>query len=378
MPQTHRATTPPLADVLNKADIFVCGLRQDVDLLAALKKRFGARIAVFTNASACVSDALEYLPKLLIFDLASPEPAFLRQLSRLKTQTSAQDVRVLVRTQHYTDADIGSLLRRGVDSFLLSLSSAAHVVGRAQDLIAGVDDVRGVGSANKLLVDRVSKFVFGGEALVTPPEMRERFERVYGVRLDLFSRDDPATASVFGVLPIDNERFAVYGFSADGPSLWAAPQVLRAHGFVHSGGYDRGDPSETVRMLQSQMGPFLSKKQSLSLVYGVASRKLRRLFVIAAGDLSLWYRPEAGAAWSGVPTHVVPLRSGSTLDYTPISLSLGSGAGLFMSDAAANLSRRLNQASEVKEIEALGEALVKNGSRCVLSLQWHETDLAIR
>lgn len=377
MPQIKRAPTLPLADVSNKTDIYVCAVRQDVDLLEGLKKRFGARIAVFTEVSACVSEALEYRPKLLIFDLTSPEPGLFRQFSRLKTQASAQEVRVLVRTQHYTDAVIGSLLRRGVDSFLLSLSSASHVVGRAHDLIAGVDDVRGVGSANKPLVDRVSKFVSGGEALVTPPEMRERFETVYGVRLDLFSRDDPATASLFGVLPIDHERFAVYGFSADGPSLWAAPQVLRAHGFVHSGGFDRGDPSETVRMLQNQMGPFLSQKQSLSLVYGVASKKLRRLFVIGAGDLSLWYRPEAGAAWSGMPTHVVPLRSGSALDYSPISLSLRSGGGLFMSDAPADLSRRLNQASDAEEIEALGEAMIKNGSRCVLSLQRPEKVLAI-
>ncbi|MFT3997381.1 MAG: hypothetical protein QM667_08235 [Asticcacaulis sp.] len=348
--------------------------RPDAGLVSALKKTYGGRLSVFDSLSECVSEALEFLPAALMLDVSYPDTALYRQVGRLKAQPSARDVRMLLRAEHLMDEDLASLLERGLDSFLLSMSPPSQVIGRLDSLMSGMIDPRSVGAGNTGLLERLSENVAGGETLVPSPEMLARFQAAYGVRIALTTGYARPAASLCGVLPLDGDRFIVYGLSVDGPSLMAAPQVVRAHGLLHSGGYDRGNPFDAVRMLQQQMPAFLHARQGLSFVYGLVSHKAQGFFGIGAGAVSLWLRENANAEWREVQTHASPIRAEDSLDYMPLRLELGTGAGLFLSEAVgvppADMARRLDQCRDAEGDAALGAELTRLGGQSILKLHW--------
>jgi phosphoserine phosphatase RsbU/P len=314
-----------------RAVIYVYGqteVKQDIhnDLLAT----YGAkRLRFFSHLDECCTEALDFAPKLIIFDVKTSSEALLRQLLRLKSARCLAHTALMVRCAYMSEQELGTLMHQGASEVQLAQAPKKRFLKSVSILMKGERDDKGLNLGNQALARTLEQRLPGLEGVKATPEVLSHFAHYYSLDLSTYVAS-PGTMSgdLSGVLPIDKHRFAVYCTDFCGHGLKAAHHTLRLMGLLHSDGFDRSDPGCTLSWLNERLKALLPLEHYAAMFYGVIDMQAQNLNYACASILPQLYRPAKYARWQSLCGSGLPLGFMSDVAFDVYSVEFARGAAL--------------------------------------------------
>ncbi|CAL4869679.1 Phosphoserine phosphatase RsbU (plasmid) [Asticcacaulis sp. MM231] len=159
--------------------------------------------------------------------------------------------------------------------------------------------------------------------------------RHYGLSIEsVFLSDPPIGGDLWGLLPIDEGRLAIFCVDVCGHGPEVAPHTRYVYDLLHSGAVDIADPAEVLHLLNLRLHGFLPRGRFVAIWYSVIDVDKNTLSWSASTFMPQLYRAGGASGFAFLPGEGFPLGFRSESDYVVHQRPFFSGATLVLySDA---------------------------------------------
>ena len=260
-----------------------------------LTETFGHRdVRLFTTLREAVSEALDALPRLLIFDVNTIESDLLIQLGRLRSDPEAAAMKVFVRAQHLDEASLVALYEREVDDVALGLISDDKFMARVEDLLERTGPASCTAPVS-VLRDKVEARLAPQIAGASFVDLRNRIARHYGLALRLAMPPSVwPSEPALGLVPTGDTTVCLYFAQFYGNRLAAEANTRRLHSLMRGLDLARLDPAATLDALQGQFEGLMNHGSLANVACAMIDTQAASLIIAGATGIAALHKTGPG------------------------------------------------------------------------------------
>ncbi len=317
------------------AKIYVlCEIKGADSIVTDLGDRFGhACLRQFDDFDALVTEAMDFRPQAIVCDVDGISKRLLVNIRRLRNDGESAGIAIVCRTNTLTPHDMGQLLSAGASGVFLSDVPGAEFIGRLTQFMEG-------GDAQELPRSRMFDELWAAQiaqnrALMPSATQVERVCKLYGLDIDVvFEPYQDIGGDMWGLIPVDENRLAVFIADFCGHGWRVAPHAIRMNDFLHATDIDLADPARMLSWLNQRLKALLPRGQFAAMVYGVIDIRHDRFCYGCASWMPFAVQKDGQAGWTLHEGRGVPLGSFADITYEVETIDFGPGGGLVLySDA---------------------------------------------
>lgn len=278
-------------------------------LLAALLRKQGFQNLLQVHTGGEVLEQLDrFRPDLLLLDMQMPDISGLDVCRQMRAREQFVDVPVLIQTATVDRNEMGRLFEAGVSDFLSKPINPAELIARVllhlerRVLLGEMRDYR----------ERISRELDAArrlqcELLPSSATLQE-VACAGGVRIASYHRSSSEIGGdIWGLLPIDRQKFAVFLADFTGHGINAALNTFRLHALIHEHKPLHDDPVRLLSTLNDGMAELLPVGQFATFFYVVVDNRAEELRFASAGAPPAIIKPGLQEHGSLVSTAGTPL-----------------------------------------------------------------------
>ena len=301
---------------------------------------------------------------LIILDIMMPEMDGLEMLARLRAQPQYAALPVLVQTALGADEERAAVFKAGATDLVTKPLNSQEFLARVR-----------IHLENRVLLRRLQDFqarvsadlelaVQTQAGLLPTDEAVENMEVRYDVRLDAHAESSTELGGdIWGVFPLDENRFCLYSADFSGHGVNAALNTVRLHTLIEQGLPGLPSPGAGLSALSAKLANLLPVEQYATMFLGIVDLAAGRLTYATGGAPS----PILGVAGSGDPRFLdgggLPLGIVTDWTYEDREVDFPPGSFLFLySDALFESPTVAGAALEEEGVMALVGAVLDNPS----------------
>jgi phosphoserine phosphatase RsbU/P len=300
-------------------------------LATILKKHQFANVRAADGGVAALELIDSFHPDLLLLDMQMPDLSGLEVCERIRRRPDLVDLPILVQTATVNRKEMGTLFMAGASDFLSKPINPAELMSRVavhlerRNLLRELREYRGRTSQELEAARRMQ-----AELLPTPYQ-QQQLANTAGLRIGAFAQSSSEIGGdIWGLLPINQQAFAIFLADFAGHGVNAALNTFRLHALIHEYRSLHDDPAALVTMLNERLSRLLKPGQFATFLYLVIDHGSDRLRFVSAGAPP----PIVTAGLRALPTIVeasgVPLGVSRGAQYETCETSFGPDAMLLL------------------------------------------------
>ncbi|MDC7685261.1 hypothetical protein PQU92_18410 [Asticcacaulis sp. BYS171W] len=230
---------------------------------------------VFNTLNECMLEAMDLPPKVLVFDVNSITPILCAHIQRLRANDETLNTAVVVRSAQIEE-------RQLLDLLALDVNHIGLAQGRDR---ATLDEIAALLRVSKRYC-HVSPAVANLRAkvrdrLTTPPafsmseSLLRKCEMHYEFQVEAHIASVDRGVPVWGYVPIDDDKIAIFAAFAAGNVLAARKQCQRVQSILTESTFNTASPLAAIDHLRTTIAAFGSGNNPLDIAYIVLDRSTR-------------------------------------------------------------------------------------------------------
>ncbi len=326
-----------------------------------LRKHGFINVRLAVDGSDALTQIEKEAPDLLLLDIVMPGLDGLEVCARLRGDARFADLPILFQTGLDNAADRAKAFKCGATDLVSKPINAAELVARAtlhlerRRLIADLSRYR-LRTEEELSVAQEMQ-----QALLPSADLLASMFARYGI--DVAGRITPCSeigGDLWGLVPIDDVRFAVYALDFSGHGVGAALNTFRTHALIADLRDLAASPSEFLSALNKRLSSVLTPGQFATMFYGVVNTEDGQIAYAAAGTPAPVLAGGSGSSASLLDGRGLPLGIAEDMDYPQRLAALPPGASiLLVSDGLLNQGSAPGAGYSDEELCALAERCVR-------------------
>lgn len=287
----QRSLTEAATRVRTTKSIFVSRiLVVDDDPLACrllgtiLKKHQFANISFAEGGISALEQVDSFKPDLMLLDMQMPDLSGLEVCEQIRRRPELVDLPILMQTATVDRKEMGTLFMAGASDFLSKPINPAELISRVavhlerRTLMRELRDYRGRTSHELLAAQRMQA------ELLPAPFLQQELAEASGLRIGAFAQPSSEIGGdLWGLLPINDGRFAIFIADFAGHGVTAALNTFRLHALIHEYKSLHDDPVGLVTVLNERLTRLLQPGQFATFLHVVVDHKADRLRFVSAG-----------------------------------------------------------------------------------------------
>ena len=318
-----------------------------------LKKAGFTNITMAHDGKAGLALIEKKRPDIVLLDLDMPVISGVEVLETLRNSPETANLPIIVETSYDTPGERNSAFAAGATDLVTKPINGDELIARIR-----------IHLENRLLVakllterDRVASELAQAremqERLLPQPKFLAKITGDYDIRIhDHFETSSELGGDIWGVLPIDKDRLAVFLCDFTGHGAGAALNTFRMHSILHNMELSNISPSDCLEALNNRLIEALPRDQFATMVYGIVNFAEHTFeFAGAAAPRPLIKTP-TDEDYRELNTRGLPLGISEDTKYMTQKESFPPGSELFLySDALTETSDEHGDFLSISDIE---------------------------
>ena len=340
MPKHSASVIPSLRSLeaaQREARVFYwCADKNQCDLSRVMEEHLGkGAFLKFDDLALMMVEAMDHAPELVIIDCLALDSWHLNEISRLRMDRATQDIPILLRVKHLTHAVVSQCMYHGASDIISRDCLMAQTLLHIETLLQSHGHALHISRAlpRPILLGGQSEVASAG--LIPSQSQVKALGQIYGLDIDSrFIPCDLQGGDLWGMMPIDDQRLAVYCADFCGHGAHIAPHTQRLCGLLASDGFDKSEPSEVLSYLNKRLRVMLSQGQFCALFYGVIDLSQDKLRFSCASIPAQLFKSSCEDVYKPIESRGLPLGFVQEAEFDTVEIEFAPGAGLLLySDA---------------------------------------------
>jgi phosphoserine phosphatase RsbU/P len=254
-------------------------------LVGILQKQNFSNLQVAEGGVAALELLHSFRPDLVLLDMQMPDIGGLEVCRAARAHPDSVDIPILVQTATVNRREMGNLFAAGASDFLSKPINPSELIARVivhlerRELLQELREYR-ERTSHELDAARRMQL-----ELLPSPEVQQALASSTGLRLASFSRSSSEIGGdLWGLLPIDEQRFGVFVADFTGHGVTAALNTFRLHALIHEYRPLHQDPARLLSVLNERLTHLLPRGQFATFLYAVVDHAAGTLRIASAGS----------------------------------------------------------------------------------------------
>lgn len=240
-------------------------------LLTGLVRSFGvANVIEAVDGADCLEKLAELTPDLVITDIHMPEMDGIELCRRIRESASYADIPILVQTAMSDPAGHLQCFSAGASDVLTKPLRTAELRARMRVHLENRRLVFDLRTANKRMAQEIDGARRMQKALMPKNQKLDEIRKKYGPLVEgLVEPSFSIGGDIWGILDVDDHKFALYSADFSGHGVMAALNTFRLHAIITENLYSTGDPALFMAEINHALHELLTRGQYATFFYAV-------------------------------------------------------------------------------------------------------------